>query len=84
MSVTPPDLVKLTIDGRSVEVAPGTTIFEAARRHGIHHLILPKQNEKHVIEDLTDEVRRGLTVHYVSEMDEVLALALTPTSATTA
>jgi CRP-like cAMP-binding protein/Fe-S-cluster-containing hydrogenase component 2/ferredoxin len=35
MSVTAPDLVKLTIDGRSIEVAPGTTIFEAARRHGI-------------------------------------------------
>jgi len=35
MSVTAPDLVKLTIDGRSVEVAPGTTIFEAARRNGI-------------------------------------------------
>jgi CRP-like cAMP-binding protein/Fe-S-cluster-containing hydrogenase component 2/ferredoxin len=35
MSVTAPDLVKLTIDGRSVEVAPGTTIFEAARRYGI-------------------------------------------------
>ncbi len=53
----------------------------AARRHGIHEVILPRQNEKHVVEDLTDDVRRGLTVHYVSEMDEVLALALTPMSA---
>jgi hypothetical protein len=31
-----------------------------------------------VREDLTDELRKGLIVHYVEEMDEVLALALTP------
>ena len=48
----------------------------AARRAGLHTVILPKQNEKHVNEDLTDELRQGLTVHYVDEMDEVLKLAL--------
>ena len=53
----------------------------AARRYGIRELIIPRQNEKNVNEDLTDDVRRGLTVHYVSEMDEVLALALTPIAA---
>src|SRR5262245_49710873 len=35
MSPTASELVHLTIDGRPIEVAPGTTIFEAARRHGI-------------------------------------------------
>jgi CRP-like cAMP-binding protein/ferredoxin len=35
MSSAASDLVHLTIDGRPIEVAPGTTIFEAARRHGI-------------------------------------------------
>src|SRR5881628_4087104 len=29
------DLVELTIDGQPLEVPPGTTIFEAARRSGI-------------------------------------------------
>jgi ATP-dependent Lon protease len=53
----------------------------AARRAGIHTVILPKQNEKHVREDLTDELRRDLTVHYVSHMDEVLKLALLPKQA---
>jgi ATP-dependent Lon protease len=53
----------------------------AARRNGIREVILPRQNQKNVVEDLTDEVRSGLTVHYVSEMDEVLALALTPAQA---
>src|SRR5438067_2297677 len=27
--------IRLTIDGREVAVAPGTTIYDAARRHGI-------------------------------------------------
>ena len=29
-------------------------------------------------EDLTPELRRGLTIRYVDEMDEVLNYALTP------
>jgi len=53
----------------------------AARRHGIHQVILPKQNETNVREDLSDEIRRGLTVHFVTEVAEVLALALTPVPA---
>ena len=53
----------------------------AARRAGLHTVILPRQNAKHVNEDLTEELRRGLTVYYVDEMDEVLKLALQATPA---
>jgi len=72
---------EITLSGRVLPVGGIKEKVLAARRHGIREVILPKQNEKHVVEDLTDDVRRGLTVHYVSEMDEVLALALTPMSA---
>ena len=48
----------------------------AAKRAGITEVILPKLNEKNVQEDLTDELRRGLTIHLVSTIDEVLLLAL--------
>ena len=72
---------EITLSGRVLPIGGVKEKVLAARRHGIREVILPKQNEKHVVEDLTDEVRRGLTVHYVSEMDEVLALALTPMSA---
>ena len=48
----------------------------AAKRAGIMTVILPRQNAKNIREDLTEELRRGLTVHYVDEMDEVLKLAL--------
>ena len=37
-------------------------------------MIVPKQNAKNINEDLTPELREGLTVHLVSTIDEVLAL----------
>jgi len=52
----------------------------AARRVGIREVILPKQNAKNVNEDLTPELRDGMTVHLVSTIDEVLALAFVPVS----
>ena len=50
----------------------------AARRLGVFKVILPKQNEKDVNEDLSEDLRREITVHYVSTIDEVLELALLP------
>jgi ATP-dependent Lon protease len=41
-------------------------------------VILPKQNGRNVDEDLTPELRKSLTVHLVSTIEEVLALALQP------
>ncbi|MBK9711051.1 MAG: (2Fe-2S)-binding protein [Kouleothrix sp.] len=35
MDVSPPDVIALTIDGRPVQVAPGTTILAAARQAGV-------------------------------------------------
>jgi ATP-dependent Lon protease len=72
---------EITLSGRVLPVGGIKEKVLAARRYGIRELILPRQNEKNVNEDLTDDVRRGLTVHYVGEMDEVLALALTPSTA---
>jgi len=69
---------EVTLSGRVLPVGGIKEKVLAARRHGIHTVILPKQNETNVREDLTDEIRRGLTVHFVTEVDEVLALALTP------
>jgi ATP-dependent Lon protease len=50
----------------------------AARRHGLNEVILPKQNEKNIKEDLSEELRRELRIHYVVHIEEVLALALMP------
>ena len=47
----------------------------AARRHGIVEVILPRQNEKNINEDLSPELRKELKVHYVDNVEEVLAIA---------
>jgi ATP-dependent Lon protease len=47
----------------------------AAHRAGITTLILPRQNEKALVEDVPPEVRAQLTVHLVSTVGEVLRLA---------
>jgi len=71
---------ELTLSGRVLPVGGIKEKVLAARRMGIHEVILPRQNGKNVNEDLTPELRKGLTVHLVSWIDEVLALALQPVS----
>jgi ATP-dependent Lon protease len=69
---------EITLSGRVLPVGGIKEKVLAARRVGIREVILPRNNEKNVKEDLTEELRRELTIHYVSSVDEVLLLALTP------
>ena len=69
---------EITLSGRVLPVGGIKEKVLAARRAGIREIILPKQNAKHVAEDLSADLRRELTVHFVSTIDEVLLLALTP------
>jgi ATP-dependent Lon protease len=71
---------EITLSGRVLPIGGVKEKVLAARRHGIHEVIVPKQNAKNINEDLTPELRQGLTVHLVSTIDEVLALALQPVS----
>jgi ATP-dependent Lon protease len=72
---------EITLSGRVLPVGGIKEKVLAARRVGIREVILPRQNEKNVNEDLTEDLRRELTVHYVTSVDEVLLLALTPPKA---
>ena len=69
---------EITLSGLVLPVGGIKEKVLAARRLGIFDVVLPRRNEKHVREDLTDELRREINVHYVSTIDEVLELALTP------
>ncbi len=69
---------EITLSGRVLPIGGVKEKVLAARRLGIHEVIVPKQNAKNINEDLTPELREGLTVHLVSTIDEVLALALEP------
>ena len=71
---------EITLSGRVLPVGGIKEKVLAARRVGINEVILPKQNGKNVNEDLTPELRKGLVVHLVSSIDEVIALALQPVS----
>ena len=69
---------EITLSGRVLPVGGIKEKVLAARRHGIREVILPRQNEKNVKEDLSDELRADMTIHLVSEIREVLLLALSP------
>jgi ATP-dependent Lon protease len=68
---------EITLSGKVLPVGGIKEKVLAARRVGIREVILPKQNEKNVNEDLSPVLRADLTIHLVSTIDEVLALALT-------
>jgi ATP-dependent Lon protease len=74
---------EITLSGRVLPVGGIKEKVLAARRVGIREVIVPKQNGKNINEDLTPELRQDLTVHLVSTIDEVLALALQPLSTDT-
>jgi ATP-dependent Lon protease len=74
---------EITLSGRVLPVGGIKEKVLAARRHGLTKVILPRQNEKNIKEDLTEELRRELTLHYVQHIEEVLKLALLPSSAQT-
>jgi ATP-dependent Lon protease len=75
---------EITLSGRVLPVGGIKEKVLAARRAGVREVILPRQNEKNVKEDLGEELSRGLTIHLVNTIDEVLLLALETTPRTQA
>ncbi len=69
---------EITLSGHVLPVGGIKEKVLAARRQGVFQVILPMQNEKNVNEDLSEDLRRDLTIHFVSTIDEVLELALQP------
>jgi len=69
---------EITLSGRVLPVGGVKEKVLAARRAGIREVILPRQTEKNVKEDLTEELRKDMTIHFVQTVEEVLLLALTP------
>jgi ATP-dependent Lon protease len=81
-----PDLAmtgEVTLSGRVLPVGGIKEKVLAAKRVGIREVILPRQNQKNILEDLTAAQRHDLHVHYVDDMHEVLALALAPAAKAT-
>src|SRR5690606_5037461 len=67
---------EITLSGRVLPVGGIKEKVLAARRVGIHEVILPRQNEKNVNEDLQRELREDMRIHLVTTIEEALHLAL--------
>src|ERR1051325_6911129 len=65
----------ITLRGRGLPIGGGKEKLLAAHRFGIDTIILPKENEKDLVE-VPEEVRNALCIHLVEGIDEVLAIAL--------
>jgi ATP-dependent Lon protease len=71
---------EITLRGNVLPIGGVKEKVLAARRAKISTVILPEGNRKH-LEEIPKEVRKGLVLHFVSDVKEVFALALDPTAA---
>ena len=67
---------EITLSGNVLPVGGIKEKVLAAKRAGVHDVILPADNKTNVEEDLTPEQLHGLTTHYVKTIDQVLEIAL--------
>jgi ATP-dependent Lon protease len=67
---------EITLRGKVLPVGGIKEKILAAKRAKIKEIILCKDNEKNIL-DIDDSYLKGLTFHYVSNMKEVIDLAIT-------
>jgi ATP-dependent Lon protease len=68
---------EITLRGHVLPIGGLKEKILAARRAGIDTILCPKLNKKE-LDEVPAHLRRGLTVHLVETVDEVLSLALLP------
>jgi ATP-dependent Lon protease len=66
---------EITLRGRVLPVGGIKEKILAAHRAGITNILIPKENERDLI-DIPDNIKRNLTIRAVETMDEVLEYAL--------
>jgi ATP-dependent Lon protease len=67
---------EITLSGNVLPVGGIKEKFLAARRAGVETIILPADNRQDVEEDLAPEMIAGVSIHYASRIEDVLAVAL--------
>ena len=67
---------ELTLTGEVLPVGGIKEKVLAAHRAGVKTVILPSENKKDYLEDVPNEIRKKLKVHFVSSAGQVLRLAL--------
>jgi ATP-dependent Lon protease len=67
---------EITLSGDVLPIGGVKEKVLAAKRAGVHDVILPAENKTNLEEDLTPEQLENIRVHYVKTILEVLELAL--------
>ncbi|GIG00353.1 endopeptidase La [Catellatospora citrea] len=68
---------EVTLNGRVLPIGGVKQKLLAAHRAGLTEVIIPARNEPD-LDDVPADVREGLTIHVLSDVADVLALALRP------
>ena len=68
---------EITLRGKVLPVGGVRDKLMAARRAGLHHVILPSANRKDLVE-VPKKLRRSLEIHFVDTMQQVIELVLMP------
>jgi ATP-dependent Lon protease len=69
---------EITLTGEVLPVGGIKEKVLAAKRSGVHEVILPAENEVNVREDLKSEQIGDMEIHYVKSMDQVAGIGLEP------
>jgi ATP-dependent Lon protease len=67
---------EITLSGNVLPIVGVKEKVLAAKRAGVHDVILPAENKTNLEEDLTPEQLENLQIHYVTSIHEVLEIAL--------
>ncbi|MFQ3549461.1 MAG: endopeptidase La [Armatimonadota bacterium] len=69
---------EITLRGKVLPVGGIKEKVLAAHRAGVNTVILPKENQKDLLEDVPEDVRKDLKIHFVDHISQVLDIALEP------
>jgi ATP-dependent Lon protease len=66
---------EVTLRGQILPVGGIKEKVLAARRAGIKQVLLPEKNKRD-LEEIPEDIRKGLTLHFIANIDEALKFAL--------
>ena len=66
---------EVTLRGRVLRIGGVKEKVMAAQRAGLTTIIIPKSNEVDV-DDIPEEIRKEITLHFADDVEQVLKLAL--------